>query len=71
MPKNSQETENPLSRGEAISVVDWLVNTKKFPPPRRGFYSILRLTPSDVAKKFSVSVEEVISAARRKVAEPA
>lgn len=63
--------DEELSREEAQLVLNWLVDTMKKPNPKRGKFHLVHRTPADVAKEYKVATEEVITASRRKVAEPA
>lgn len=71
MPRRTKTTDEELSRDEAQLVLDWLVDEKKYPTPKRGKFHLLHRTPADVANEYKVKTEEVITASRRKVAEPA
>lgn len=64
-----EDNNKPLRRGEAMWVVDWLVDKMKKAPPKGGFYAVLRKTPTEVAKEYSVPVLGVLVAARRQKAE--
>ena len=64
-----EEKDKPLSRGESMWVVDWLVDTMKKAPPKGGFYAVLRKTPVMVAKEYNVPVLGVLQAARRQSSE--
>jgi len=68
MQETKTKTE-PISRGEAIILLRWLVDTLHKPSPRGGFYSLLHRTPQEVAKMHDVTEVAVINAMRRKVAE--
>lgn len=63
IPKS--KLDEKLSRGEAMWVVEWLVNKMKKPAPRGGFYAVLRKTPAEVAKEYNVPIEGVMTATRR------
>ena len=63
-----EDNNKPLRRGEAMWVVDWLVDIMHKAPPKGGFYSVLRKTPTEVAKEYNVPVTELLKVARRVVA---
>ena len=71
MPKKEKTPETPLSRGEALWVVDWMESEMGVPAIKRGFYAILRLTPSEVSKKYNVPLAGVLKACRRPIPQPA
>lgn len=53
----------PLGRTESTWVADWLkqVKGKKV---KSGWLGVYQMTPADVSKKFHVTLDEVLSAAR-------
>lgn len=61
--KTTKARSKALSRFEAQLVADWLKQKGK--QIGNGWLSVYRLSPDAVAKKFSVSAEEVVKAARR------
>jgi hypothetical protein len=73
----TQEVKNPtdpISRGEAIILLRWLVDTMHKPSPKGGFYSLLHRTPQEVAEMYStteltITDTAIINAMRRKIAE--
>jgi hypothetical protein len=71
MPRPIKSKNEELSRDEAQCVVDWLVNTMHFPPPRGGKFHLLHRTPLSVAEEYEVKEIAIINAARRKIAETA
>lgn len=71
MGRPAKKSDEVVSRGEAIILLGWLVDTLKNPQPKGGFYHLLHRTPADIAKEYKVSVEDVLKASRRKIAVPA
>jgi len=69
MAKKESDPNETLKRGEAMWVVDWLVDVMHVPPPKGGFYAVLRKTPAEVAKEYKVDVAELLQVARRKSGE--
>ena len=65
MAKKESDPNETLKRGEAMWVVDWLVDVMHVPPPKGGFYAVLRKTPTQVAKEYNVPVSGILKAARR------
>lgn len=57
-----------LTRPEAQLVADFLRQVKKIDLPN-GWVAVWKLTPETVAKRYHVSVDEVLKAARRVVEE--
>ena len=57
------EQEKGLSRYEASLVARWFAENGK--QLEQGWVKVWRMTPSDIAKEYKVSKEDVIKAARR------
>lgn len=64
MPENTVLNNSPLSRGEAIWVSRWMMEVKNIKLDG-GFYAVLRLTPSQIAKQYKLNVLEILQTARR------
>jgi hypothetical protein len=71
MPQETRTTSEPITRGEAIILLRWLVDTLHKPSPKGGFYTLLHRTPQEVAAMYEVKETAVINAMRRKIAETA
>ena len=74
MPQEEKQPTDPISRGEAIILLRWLVDTMHFPSPKGGFYSLLHRTPQEVAEMYSkpelpIKDTAIINAMRRKIVE--
>lgn len=64
MPDSTVLDDSPLSRGEALWVSRWMMEEKKF-KLNGGFYSVLRLRPSAIAKEYNLNVMDILKIARR------
>lgn len=60
MDKNNDKI---LGRNEAILVAQWLKD--RGITLKSGWVTVYKLRPSDIAKKYSVKMDEVVKAARR------
>lgn len=61
---NAVIDNSPLSRGEALWVSRWMMEQKGI-KLNGGFYSVLRLTPSQIAEDYKLNVLEILTIARR------
>jgi len=69
MPRPLKTKDEEISRAEATFLL-WHVTEKlKRPHPKGGFYYFLHRAPAEIAKEYKITVEDVLTAARRKVAE--
>ena len=69
MPRPPKTKDEDISRSEATFLLWYVTETLKKPHPKGGFYHFLHRSPSEIAKEYKMSVEAVLTAARRKVAE--
>lgn len=63
MPDETVNIHTPLNRTQATWVAAWLKEVKN-KPVRGGWLGVYQMSVSDIVKKFHVTAEEVISAAR-------
>lgn len=69
MPRPLKTKEEDISRGEATILLNYITGTLKKPHPKGGFYYFLHRSPKDVAKEYGMTVDDLLAAARRKVAD--
>ena len=70
MPRPIKSPTEELSRDESVLVLTWLVEVKKKPPPKGGRLHLLHRTAKDIAKEYGVTEMEILTASKRKLAEP-
>lgn len=68
MPRPLKTKDEEISRSEATFLLWYVTDTLKKPHPKGGFYYFLHRSPAEIAKEYSITVEQVLAAARRKVA---
>jgi len=71
MPRPAKTKDEDISRSEATFLLWYVTGELKKPSPRGGFYYFLHRSPADIAKEYKITVDAVLTAARRKVAENA
>lgn len=71
MPRPAKTKDEDISRGEASILLAYVTEKLKKPFPKGGFYHFLHRSPADIAKEYNITVDQVLTAARRKVIENA
>lgn len=71
MPRPLKTKDEEISRSEATFLLWYVTEELKKPHPKGGFYYFLHRSPAEIAKEYRITVDTVLTAARRKVAENA
>lgn len=67
MPRPAKTKDEEISRGEASILLVYVTDELRKPFPKGGFYHFLHRSPTSIAKEYGITVDQVLTAARRKV----